>query len=61
MDKAIRQTARDEYGPITEGYRPGQGQPIQKGYAPDDISQSEEQARPPPPRGGSSAAKPARK
>jgi hypothetical protein len=57
-----RQAKRDEYRPITEGYQPGQPQPIRKGYVPaSDGGETVQSAPLPPPSGGSSAAKPAQK
>ena len=52
-----RRMAQDGYRPITEGYQPGKGQPLQKGYTPTTNS-GNAQSAPKPPSGGSSAAKP---
>jgi hypothetical protein len=61
MAKPDRQMTHDGYRPITEGYQPGRGQPLEKGYKPGTAGGNAQQAAPPPPRGGSSATKPAQK
>ena len=61
MAKSDRQMTHDGYRPITEGYQPGQAQPLQKGYTPATNASGGPQPPPPPPSGGSSAAKPAQK
>lgn len=59
MAKSGKQMAQDGYKPITEGYQPGRGQPLQKGYTPTSSNGPTQQTQ--PPSGGSSAAKPAQK
>jgi hypothetical protein len=62
MAKPDTKTTHDGYRPITEGYQPGQGEPLAKGYIPTAGSAVDAQQTPPsPPSGGSSAAKPAQK
>lgn len=62
MTKSDSQIARQGYQPITEGYQPGQAQPVQKGYTPiTNAGEDAPQAPPQPPSGGSSAARPAQK
>ena len=55
------QTSQHGYQPVTEGYQPGQQQPLSKGFQP--FGSGAIPARPPPtpPSGGSNAAKPAQK
>ena len=59
MAKPVKQMTQDAYKPITEGYQPGRGQPLQKGYTPTPANEAAQQTQ--PPSGGSSAAKPAQK
>ncbi len=61
MAKSDRQTTHDGYRPITEGYQPGQAEPLQKGYTPATNASRNSQQPPKPPSGGSSAAKPTQK
>lgn len=62
MEKSDTQISRHGYRPITEGYQPGQAQPLQRGYVPaTNGGENAQQPAPPPPSGGSSAAKPAQK
>lgn len=61
MEKSDTQISRHGYQPITEGYQPGQADPLQKGYTPATNASRDAQQPPRPPSGGSSAAKPAQK
>lgn len=61
-DKQDQQISRHGYQPITEGYQPGQVQPIWRGSTRTaGASETVQQAPSTPPSGGSSAAKPAQK
>ncbi len=52
-------TSQRSYQPLTEGYQPGQQQPLSKEFQP--LGSGTASAPPPPPSGGSNAAKPAQK